>query len=87
MGCFFAMNLFVGVIIDNFNRIQAEADGEGSATRTREQQQWVDTMKNAARAQPVRAVRPPGHACRKLLYRLVTSAPFDSFIIGVQTSA
>eukprot|EP00966_Prymnesium_polylepis_P081939 1897836-Prymnesium_polylepis.1 len=42
IGSFFALNLFVGVVVDNFNRIRAEQDG--SATMTSEQQQWVDTM-------------------------------------------
>ena len=41
VGCFFALNLFVGVIVDNFNRIKAEDDG--TATMTPEQLQWVST--------------------------------------------
>ena len=41
-----SINLFVGVIVDNFNKIKAESDG--SATMTPEQQQWVDTMKAMA---------------------------------------
>ena len=37
VGSFFAMNLFVGVIVENFNKISKEEDG--SATMTAEQQQ------------------------------------------------
>ena len=71
VGCFFALNLFVGVIVDNFNKIKQESDG--SATMTPEQQQWVDTMKNAANAVPTKMVRPPFHnPFRLFLYRVVT---------------
>ena len=38
-GYIFAINLFVGVVVDNFSRLQRENDG--SATMTREQKQWV----------------------------------------------
>ena len=43
VGCFFAMQLFVGVVVDQFNRIRAEKDG--SATMTEEQKQWVESMR------------------------------------------
>ena len=43
MGSLFAMNLFVAVIVEEFNRIKADSDG--SATMTPEQMQWVVTMK------------------------------------------
>ena len=45
VGGFFALNLFVGVVVDSLNRIKAEKDG--SAVMTQAQQQWVDTMKAA----------------------------------------
>ena len=38
IGSFFAINLFVGVVIDKFSRLRAEYDG--SALQTKEQQQW-----------------------------------------------
>merc|ERR1719182_1024702 len=68
VGCFISLNLFVGVIVDNFNRIKAESDG--SATMTPEQQQWVDTMKSAATASPVKYTRPPDDPCRRMLFSL-----------------
>eukprot|EP00966_Prymnesium_polylepis_P063177 1466523-Prymnesium_polylepis.2 len=43
VGSFFALNLFVGVVVDNFNRIKSEKDG--SAHLTSGQAQWVDIMK------------------------------------------
>ena len=44
VGCFFAMQLFVGVVVDQFNTIRSEKDG--SAHMTESQKQWVETMKS-----------------------------------------
>ena len=81
VGSFFAMNLFVGVIVDNFNRIKGETDG--SATMTQEQLQWVDTMKAMMRQTPERRNRVPEGGLQRLVYDIVTSQPFDGFIMGV----
>ena len=45
VGSFFAINLFVGVIVDNFNRIKKET--EGSAMMTGDQQQWTEAMQQS----------------------------------------
>ncbi len=47
------------------------------------QLQWVNTMKNAASAKPARAARMPSNPCRGCAFRLVTSSPFDNFIMTV----
>jgi uncharacterized membrane protein YgcG len=43
-GSFFMMNLFVGVIIDNFNRLRSDNDGD-SLLLTEEQQHYINTLK------------------------------------------
>ena len=43
IGYFFAMQLFVGVVVDQFNAIRRAKDG--SATMTEAQLQWVEMMK------------------------------------------
>ena len=53
----FAINIFVGVVVDNFSRMQREH--EGSATMTPEQKQWADTMKTLASKRPQPMARPP----------------------------
>eukprot|EP00966_Prymnesium_polylepis_P077820 1803322-Prymnesium_polylepis.1 len=80
------MNLFVGVIVQNFNRIAKEADG--SATMTVEQQQWVDSMKAMGRAKPVNKLRMPSGThgiarARRRLFRAITHPTFDAIIGGV----
>ena len=81
IGSFFAMNMFVGVIVDNFSRIKAENDG--SATMTPEQQQWVQTMKAMANQRPGKVARVPSHPVRLKLFNMVSSEAFDGFIMAV----
>ena len=80
-GFVFAINLFVGVVVDNFSRIQKEENG--SAIMTQEQMQWASTMKAMVKKMPLKAARPPSNPIRLLLYRFINSRGFDGFITGV----
>ena len=81
LGYIFAINLFVGVVVDNFARMQKEESG--SAIMTLEQQQWVETVKAMAKRLPQRAWRVPTSFVRRPLYNIVDSRTFDGFITGV----
>ncbi|KAL1524565.1 hypothetical protein AB1Y20_019455 [Prymnesium parvum] len=81
VGSFFAMNLFVGVIVENFNKIAKDHDG--SATMTPEQIQWVKSMEALSKARAVTKSRPPNSKFRQLFFSLVTHAYFDTFITSV----
>ena len=48
-----------------------------------EQQQWVETIKNAARAKPQRIPPPPVGCVRGMCHKLVTSKAFDAGITAV----
>ena len=63
VGSLFALNLFVGVVLDNFGRIKAQT--EGSATMTPQQQQWVATMMAAHRQKPIKEMRVPRNCLRQ----------------------
>jgi hypothetical protein len=88
VGSFFAMNLFVGVIVDNFNRIKKvleHLDEGGTATMTAAQQAWAQTMTAAVKggaASEAQHTPPERPYCRKV-YELVTSRPFEGVIFGV----
>ncbi len=43
---FFILNLFVGIILDNFAQIAEESGDGGSATMTKEQQLWAQRKRN-----------------------------------------
>ena len=79
VGSFFAMQLFVGVVVDQFNTIKAQKDG--SATMTPSQAAWVETMKalgNAAGKGRPRVPTTTGTegAIDLMLYNWITSKHF-----------
>ena len=83
VGGFFALNLFVGVVVDSFNRIKEDSDlAGGSATMTVEQKQWVDMMKTVMKEKPPRVVRPPRNPVRNRLFKIVTAPLFDHVILS-----
>ena len=56
VGSFFAINLFVGVVLDKFSRLKSEFDG--SALLTVEQQQWfVHVITNGRSTVPTRQLQ------------------------------
>ena len=81
VGSFFALNLFVGVIVDNFNRIKKES--EASATQTPAQQQWIKTMAQMVVMRPMRVPRAPSNCLRRAMFHVITSQLFDGFITFV----
>jgi hypothetical protein len=81
MSYIFAMNLFVGVVVDSFRRIQQQESG--SAIMTLEQQQWANTMKALAHALPSKASSPPTHWFRRACYDFIMTPIFDSIITFV----
>jgi len=76
---FFALNLFVGVVIDNFQRLKSEM--EGSAFMTTEQQQWVNQQKLIARIPLTRQYVPPTNPIRKRALDLVDNDLFEICIM------
>ena len=90
VGSFMALNLFVGVIVDNFSKLRAEASG--SALLTEEQKLWVAMMKESKSSTAMRVPKPPstsGPLMRCLLpyrlpvYHFVRSKGFDASIMLV----
>ena len=84
VGCFFSMNLFVGVIVDNFNRIKkrlSEEDVGGTATMTGDQQSWAKSMiaylANAELPKKSQLSLAPHTPARRMVFDLVTSGPFE----------
>ena len=57
VGSFFVMNLFVGVVIDNFNQLKAELGAD--AFLTTEQQMWIKTQKRCREISPIRYIVAP----------------------------
>lgn len=75
VGSFFVVNLFVGVIIDNFNRMKAALGGDFMLTP--EQKKWIEAQKAASRVGPIRVLKPFKHPVRRAIFVLVRRQRFE----------
>ncbi|GLE00221.1 hypothetical protein PINS_up008948 [Pythium insidiosum] len=79
IGSFFVVNLFVGIIIDNFNRMKAALGGDFMLTE--EQKKWIEAQKAASRVGPIRKLRRPNHRFRGPVFDIVRHNRFEWFIM------
>mmetsp|Transcript_21575 Transcript_21575/g.48094 ORF Transcript_21575/g.48094 Transcript_21575/m.48094 type:complete len:116 (+) Transcript_21575:1342-1689(+) len=77
VGNFFILNLFVGVIIDNFNMIKEELGG--IKLLSSEQRNWVEIQKLFLKNTPEMLLQPP-IGLRNVFWRISKNPFFDSFI-------
>uniref|UniRef100_A0A674P4N6 Sodium channel protein n=1 Tax=Takifugu rubripes TaxID=31033 RepID=A0A674P4N6_TAKRU len=77
-GSFFTLNLFIGVIIDNFNQQKAKI----YIFMTEEQKKYYNAMKKLGSKKPQKPVpRPEQNPFQGLVFDLVTKQIFDVFIM------
>ena len=67
---FLMLNVFVGVVIDEYNAMKGEEDGSGLMTDS--QKQWVDSMKMLSSQNPMRVMTKPTQQWRMPFYTLVS---------------
>ncbi|XP_068940674.1 sodium channel protein type 11 subunit alpha [Petaurus breviceps papuanus] len=79
-GSFFTLNLFIGVIIDNFNQQQKKLGGQ-DIFMTEEQKKYYNAMKKLGSKKPQKPVPRPLNTCQAFVFDVVTSQAFDIFII------
>ncbi|XP_067610130.1 sodium channel protein type 11 subunit alpha isoform X3 [Pseudorca crassidens] len=79
-GSFFTLNLFIGVIIDNFNQQQKKISGQ-DIFLTEEQKKYYNAMKKLGSKKPQRPIPRPLNKCQGLVFDLVTHQVFDIIII------
>lgn len=88
VGSQFILNLFVGVVMDNFNKLK-EASEMGGCFVTDEQRDWMDANKLGMQAALTKKIQSP-EGWRAKVYWLVTHSYFDgliTFFIGMNTVA
>uniref|UniRef100_A0A3B5ARM0 Sodium channel protein n=1 Tax=Stegastes partitus TaxID=144197 RepID=A0A3B5ARM0_9TELE len=76
-GSFFTLNLFIGVIIDNFNQQKAKI----YIFMTEEQKKYYNAMKKLGSKKPQKPVPRPDNKFQGLVFDLVTKQFFDIFIM------
>ncbi|XP_056143517.1 sodium channel protein type 4 subunit alpha B-like [Lampris incognitus] len=79
-GSFFTLNLFIGVIIDNFNQQKAKLGGT-DIFMTEEQKKYYNAMKKLGSKKPQKPVPRPLNKFQGLVFDLVTKQFFDIFIM------
>lgn len=80
VGFLFLMNLFVGVIIDNFNKIKEQKD-VGGIFVTDSQRNWIEIQHLMLAKTLLRKKYPPQGKFRRFFYDVQDSKYFEGFII------
>ncbi|XP_066173568.1 sodium channel protein type 5 subunit alpha-like [Sylvia atricapilla] len=81
-GSFFTLNLFVGVIIDNFNQQKKKISGQ-DIFMTEEQKKYYNAMKKLGSKKPQKPIPRPLNRYQGFLFDILTSQMFDVIIMGL----
>ncbi|KAJ8383482.1 hypothetical protein AAFF_G00219990 [Aldrovandia affinis] len=76
-GSFFTLNLFIGVIIDNFNQQKKKIN----IFMTEEQKKYYNAMKKLGSKKPVKPIPRPSNEIQGKVFDFITQQFFDIFIM------
>lgn len=79
-GAFFTLNLFIGVIIDNFNQ-QKKKFGDKDIFMTEEQKKYYEAMKKLGSKKPQKPIPRPTNPVQGLVFDFISQQVFDIFIM------
>ena len=82
IGAFVLLNLIVGSIINNYNRIKSTSEGIPPFL-TAEQQEWKETRKIILQMKPLVRLEGPTNTFRKFCFILANHQYFDAFTTSV----
>ncbi|BFY98489.1 hypothetical protein BsWGS_01529 [Bradybaena similaris] len=81
-GSFFSMNLFIGVIIDNFNVLKKKYEGSYlDAFLTHSQRSYYNTLKKIGKKKPQKSIKRPKNKFLLFFYNLSMSSRFEMGIM------
>jgi hypothetical protein len=80
-GSFFTLNLFIGVIIDNFNEQKKKTGGSLEIFMTEDQKKYYHAMKKMRNKRPVKAMTRPKFKLQAYMFDLTTNKKFDLAIM------
>lgn len=81
-GSFFTLNLFIGVIIDNFNQQKKKMGGQ-DIFMTEEQRKYYNAMKKLGSKKPQKPVPRPVHELQAWTFDIVTHQTFEITIMSL----
>ncbi|XP_046884070.1 sodium channel protein type 4 subunit alpha-like [Hypomesus transpacificus] len=79
-GSFFTLNLFIGVIIDNFNQQKRKLGGQ-DIFMTEEQKKYYNAMKKLGSKKPQKPIPRPMNVVQGFFFDLVAKQAFDIIIM------
>ncbi|KAM4697882.1 sodium channel protein type 2 subunit alpha-like [Rhinophrynus dorsalis] len=79
-GSFFTLNLFIGVIIDNFNQQKKKIRGQ-DIFMTEEQKKYYNAMKKLGSKKPQKPIPRPTNVFQGVVFDIVTRQAFDITIM------
>ncbi|XP_070693935.1 sodium channel, voltage-gated, type I-like, alpha [Pempheris klunzingeri] len=79
-GAFFTLNLFIGVIIDNFNQQKKKIRGQ-DIFMTEEQKKYYNAMKKLGSKKPQKPIPRPSNKLQGYIFDLTTNQAFDIVIM------
>ncbi|XP_069388610.1 sodium channel, voltage-gated, type I-like, alpha [Paralichthys olivaceus] len=79
-GAFFALNLFIGVIIDNFNQQKKKFGGQ-DIFMTEEQKKYYNAMKKLGSKKPQKPIPRPSSKIQGYIFDFTTKQAFDIVIM------
>uniref|UniRef100_A0A096LVC5 Sodium channel protein n=1 Tax=Poecilia formosa TaxID=48698 RepID=A0A096LVC5_POEFO len=79
-GSFFTLNLFIGVIIDNFNQ-QKKKFGDQDIFMTDEQKKYYEAMKKLGSKKPQKPIPRPMNPVQGIVFDFISQQFFDIFIM------
>ncbi|XP_071990856.1 sodium channel protein type 8 subunit alpha isoform X3 [Engystomops pustulosus] len=79
-GSFFTLNLFIGVIIDNFNQQKKKFGGQ-DIFMTEEQKKYYNAMKKLGSKKPQKPIPRPANKFQGAIFDLITQQAFDIIIM------
>ncbi|XP_014912486.1 sodium channel, voltage gated, type VIII, alpha subunit b isoform X4 [Poecilia latipinna] len=79
-GSFFTLNLFIGVIIDNFNQQKKKFGGQ-DIFMTEEQKKYYNAMKKLGSKKPQKPIPRPQNQIQGMVFDFVTQQVFDISIM------
>ena len=79
IGSQFFINLFVGVVINTFNKQKGKL--EKNFLLTEEQKQWIQVQLVAFKAKPIRKAKPSSSRFRNLCIYIADHEKFETFIL------
>ncbi|XP_069052645.1 sodium channel, voltage-gated, type I-like, alpha isoform X1 [Lepisosteus oculatus] len=79
-GSFFTLNLFIGVIIDNFNQQKKKFGGQ-DIFMTEEQKKYYNAMKKLGSKKPQKPIPRPANKFQGCVFDVVTKQAFDITIM------